>query len=225
MEFRKVCAKWPIFVTYVQKTILDTDKTKVANAWTNEIMHFGNTTTNRAESAHGLLKKYLPDGNGDFVKVWEACEQMLLIKFSDIKTSFGQNLSVKEHRYGEQNDFLYPLLLFKISRKALNYIFHEAKRVVECGSDPKKCGCIIRKSYGLPCACVIAKKIRNRLPIRLDEVNSHWKKLTIEFGQFEDDADEEVEDDYACTAKFEAIKVCFLIFYKTFIVEFLCNVV
>ncbi|KAK2358924.1 protein FAR1-RELATED SEQUENCE [Trifolium repens] len=160
VEFRKVCAKWPTFLTYVQKTILDTDKTKVANAWTNEIMHFGNTTTNRAESAHGLLKKYLPDGNGDFVKVWEACEQMLVIKFSDIKTSFGQSLSVKKHR----------------------------------------------KSYGLPCVCVIAKKIRNRLPIRLDEVNSHWKKLTIEFGQFEDDLEEEVEDDYACTAEFEAIK-------------------
>ncbi|KAK2369948.1 protein FAR1-RELATED SEQUENCE [Trifolium repens] len=51
VEFRKVCAKWPIFLTYIQKTIIDTDKKKVANAWTNEIMHFGNTTTNRAESA------------------------------------------------------------------------------------------------------------------------------------------------------------------------------
>jgi histone-lysine N-methyltransferase SETD2 len=136
------------------------------------------------------------------------CEKMLVIQFSDIKTSFGQNLSVKEHRYDEHNSFLYPLLMFKISRKALDFIFHEAKRVVECGSDPKKCGCIIRKSYGLPCVCVIAKKIRNMRLIRLDEINSHWKKLTIEFGEFEDDAEEEV-DDYACTAEFEAIKVCF----------------
>jgi hypothetical protein len=202
VEFRKACEKWPIFLTYVQRTILDTDETKVAKAWTNEIMHFGNTTTNRAESAHSLLKKYLSDGNGDFVKVWEACEKILVIHFSDIKTSFGQSLSVKEHRYDGQNSFLYSLLFFKISRKALNFIFHEAKSV-ECGSDPKKCGCIISKSYGLPCACIIAKKIRNKRPIRLDEVNSHWKKLTIEFGEFEDDDEEEV-DDYACTTDFEA---------------------
>jgi hypothetical protein len=113
VEFRKVCEKWPIFLTYVQKTILDTDETKVAKAWTNEIIHFGKTTTNRAKSVHGVLKKYLPDGNSDFMKVWETCEKMLVNQFSDIKTSFGQSLSVKEHRYDEHNQFLYPLLKFK----------------------------------------------------------------------------------------------------------------
>jgi hypothetical protein len=63
---------------------------------------------------------------------------------------------------------------------ALDFLFHEMKRVADCGSDSKICGCVLRKSYGLPCACVIAKKMRNRLPIRLDEVNDHWKKLVIE---------------------------------------------
>jgi hypothetical protein len=155
-------------------------------------MHFGNTTINSAESAYSVFKIYLPDGNGDFVKVCEACEKMLVIQFSDIKTSFGQSLSVKEHRYDDHNSFMYPLLLFKISRKALDFIFHEAKRVVKCGSDPKKCECIIRKSYGLPCACVIAKKIRNRRPIRLDEVNMHWKKVSIENGEFVDDGDKKL---------------------------------
>ncbi|MCH90666.1 protein FAR1-RELATED SEQUENCE 6-like, partial [Trifolium medium] len=205
VEFRKVCEKWPIFRNYVQKTVLDTDETKVVKAWTNDIMHFGNTTTNRAEGAHGVLKKYLSDGNGDFIKVWEAIEKMLTNQFSGIKTSFGQSLSVEEHRYGEHNNFLYPLIKFKISRTALDFIFYEAKRVVDCGSDPKKCGCVIRKTYGLPCACVIAKKIRNRRPIRLDEINMHWKKLVIENGEDVEGGDEEI-DDYSCTAEFEAIK-------------------
>jgi histone-lysine N-methyltransferase SETD2 len=113
VEFIKVCDKWPLFHTYVQKIVLDTDETKVAKAWTNEIIHFGKTTTNRAKSVHGVLKKYLPDGNSDFMKVWETCEKMLGNQFSDIKTSFGQSLSVKEHRYDEHNQFLYPLLKFK----------------------------------------------------------------------------------------------------------------
>jgi hypothetical protein len=71
-------------------------------------------------------------------------------------------------------------LIFKVSRKALDYIYHEAKRAEECGMNNKKCGCVLRKTYGLPCACVLARKIHNKLHIRLDEVNGHWKKLVIE---------------------------------------------
>jgi histone-lysine N-methyltransferase SETD2 len=145
VEFRKVCEKWPIFRNYVQNTILDTDETKVAKAWTNEIMHFGNTATIRAEGAHGVLKKYFPDGNGDFLKVWEAIEKMLTSQFSGIKTSFGQSLSVEEHRYVEHNNFLYALIKFKISRTALDFIFYEAKRVVDCGSDPKSVDALLEK--------------------------------------------------------------------------------
>jgi hypothetical protein len=149
-----------------------------------------------------MLKKWLPDGNGDFMKLWEAIEKMLTCQFSTIKTAFGHSLSVEENRFGEQK-FLYALLFFKISRKALDILFYEAKRSKECRMDPKKCGCVVRRSYGLPCACVIAKKIRNKLPIRLDEINVQWKKLVIDFGEGGD-----VEhDDYSCAAEFEAIKV------------------
>jgi histone-lysine N-methyltransferase SETD2 len=110
VEFRKVCE--PRFLNYVEKTILDTDRTKVVRAWTDDIMHFGNTTTNRAESSHGHLKKFLPDGNGDFMKLWEAIEKMLICQFSTVKTAFGHSLNVEEHRFGEQR-FLYALLIFK----------------------------------------------------------------------------------------------------------------
>jgi hypothetical protein len=165
-------------------------------------MHFGNTTTNRVESSHRVLKKYLTDGLGDFVRVVDAIEKMLSNQFSSAKTSFGLSLNVEEHRYGS-NRYLYQHLFFKVSRAALNFLFYEAKRVADCGGDNKKCGCVLRKSYGLPCACVIAKKMRNRLPIRLDEINAHWKKLVIE-----DREVGEVED-YSCLAEFEAIKVLF----------------
>jgi alpha-glucosidase len=202
VEFRKVCQKFPRFFNYVEKIVLDTDGTKVVRAWTDDIMHFGNTTTNIAESSHEFLKKFLPDGNCDFMKVWEAIEKMLTCQFSTIRTAFGHSLNVEEHRFGEQK-FLYALLFFKISRKAMDILFHEAKRSKECGMDPKKCGCVVRRSYGLPCACVIAKKIRNKLPIRLDEINVQWKKLVIDFGEGGD----EEHDDYSCAAEFEAIKV------------------
>jgi histone-lysine N-methyltransferase SETD2 len=101
-------------VNYVQSTILDTDKEKVVRALTNDVMHFGNTTTNRAESSHGVLKKYLTYGLGDFVRVVDAIEKMLSNQFSSVKNSFGLSLNVEEHRYGS-NRYLYQHLFFKVS--------------------------------------------------------------------------------------------------------------
>lgn len=39
------------------------------------------------------------------------------------------------------------------------------------------------KTYGLPCASVIAKKVKLGSPIRMDEVCAHWKSL-----RFDDDS-------------------------------------
>ena len=43
-------------------------------------------------------------------------------------------------------------------------------------------GCTIVKIYGLPCACVIVKKVKLSSPIRMDDVCTHWKRL-----RFDDD--------------------------------------
>ena len=43
--------------------------------------------------------------------------------------------------------------------------------------DKRTCGCVIGTSYGLPCACFIAMKIRHNKPIRMDEIHPHWHKL------------------------------------------------
>ncbi|WJX13943.1 hypothetical protein P8452_04277 [Trifolium repens] len=44
--------------------------------------------------------------------------------------------------------------------------------------------------------------MKNKLPIRLDEIYSHWKKLCFE----EDAVAGEVADDYACLAEWHAIQ-------------------
>ncbi|GAU11794.1 hypothetical protein TSUD_75450 [Trifolium subterraneum] len=90
-------------------------------------MHMGNYTTNRVESAHGVLKKSLEDSSGDLVKGWEAIHHMLGLQFTEVQTQFGQSMSVEEHRYRDVR--LYSLLPFKVSRAALDYIYQEAKRV------------------------------------------------------------------------------------------------
>ncbi|GAU16259.1 hypothetical protein TSUD_298910 [Trifolium subterraneum] len=131
---------------------------------------------------------------------WEAIHQMLGIQFNEIQTQFGQSMSIEEHRYRDVK--LYSLLAFKVSRAALDYIYQEAKRVDNVGMDCKKCGCLMRVNYGLPCACLIAKKLRHNQPIRLDEVYNHWKRLCFN----DEEGGGDVQDDYSCTAEWEAIK-------------------
>ncbi|XP_050920384.1 uncharacterized protein LOC127138021 [Lathyrus oleraceus] len=73
-------------------------------------------------------------------------------------------------------------LVGNMSRAGLNYIFYGAKQVDNVGSDSAKYECTIEKTYGLPCACVIAKKVKLGSPIRMDEACTYWKKL-----RFDDD--------------------------------------
>jgi len=60
----------------------------------------------------------------------------------------------------------------------MNFIFVEEERARKTLYIEKKtCGCVQRTSYGLPCACFIAMKIRHNKHIRLDEIHPHWHKL------------------------------------------------
>jgi hypothetical protein len=65
MRFRQVCSQFPIFVEYVESTILGLMKEKVVTASTKRCMHLGNSTTNRVESTHAYLKKYIQNSLGD----------------------------------------------------------------------------------------------------------------------------------------------------------------
>jgi len=89
---------------------------------------------------------------------------MLVIQFGEIQSSFGRSVTVLEHRY--KDVILYYGLGGNMSRQAMNNIFLEEERARKtlC-MDKKTCGCVQRTSYGLPCACFIAMKIRHNKPI------------------------------------------------------------
>jgi hypothetical protein len=199
--FRKVFEKFPDFINYVETTILNPLKEKLVRAWTDRVMHIGNLTTNRVESQHGVLKKYLMDSRGDFVRGWEAIDRMLKVQLTEIQTSFGQSITEIEHHF--RGHFLYSKLVNNISRNALRYIRGEELRTRECGKNRKKCGCVIRRTYGLPCACLIALKIERKLPIRMDELNTHWKRLRID----DYDVGKDGNVDVKCLTELEAIQV------------------
>ncbi|KAJ1423146.1 MULE transposase domain [Sesbania bispinosa] len=58
-QFEELCP--PTFFDYVNKTWIIPHKEKFVAAWIDRVMHLGNTTTNKVESAHARLKRLLQD--------------------------------------------------------------------------------------------------------------------------------------------------------------------
>ena len=51
---------------------------------------------------------------------------------------------------------MYKRLVGIVSRHALGLIADEVERVNHTRFDSESCGCVLRATYGLPCACELA---------------------------------------------------------------------
>jgi hypothetical protein len=77
VQFKDVYKTFPKFLTYVETIILNTVKEKLVRAWTNHFLLMGCRTAYEVESAHGKLKKYFNNSEGDLATCWEAIHKML----------------------------------------------------------------------------------------------------------------------------------------------------
>ncbi|XP_027940169.1 uncharacterized protein LOC114194244 [Vigna unguiculata] len=111
-----VCQPWPVFFEYVNDSWIIPYKKFFVKAWTNKVMHLGNTTSNRR-------------------------------------------------------------LVGNISRCALELLAPELERVKKIGFDSSRCGCILRQTYGLPCACELARYDPGIIP--LQEIHVMWTRLSF----------------------------------------------
>ena len=98
-RFKVVCTKFPKFLDYVEHTILNPVKEKFVRFWVDKNLHMGNTTTNRAKSAHARLKKYLSSSMGDLSTNWKSVHDMLDLKHTAIHASFKTSIIMLEHRF------------------------------------------------------------------------------------------------------------------------------
>ncbi|XP_004506468.1 uncharacterized protein [Cicer arietinum] len=139
-------------------------------------MHFGNTTTQRVESAHWSLKRILQDSIGDICSVWETINSMIVLQHIEIITSFEKSIIHKVHRHSNR---LYANLRGVVSKNAIDHIAAEFDRVKYVGIDKSECRCTIRRTHGLPCACEIARYSMIPRSIPLDVIHVWWTKLTF----------------------------------------------
>ncbi|KAH1239320.1 hypothetical protein GmHk_08G023784 [Glycine max] len=112
-KFEMTCSPWSMFVDYVNEIWIIPYKKIFGVAWTNKVMHLGNTTTNRVEYAHWALKRVLQNSLGDLCSVWDAMNNMMTLQHTEIKTSFETSIHVIGHVFKKP---LYSRLLGMVSR-------------------------------------------------------------------------------------------------------------
>ncbi|KAL5194017.1 Protein FAR1-RELATED SEQUENCE 5 [Glycine soja] len=198
-KFEMPCAPWPMFVDYVKETWIIPHKEK----FTNKVMHLGNTTTNRVEYAHSSLKRLLQNSLGDLCSVWDAMNNMITLQHTDIKASFETGTHVVGHVFKKT---LYRRLLGIVSRYALNQITAELEHVDYAGKNPSSCGCMVRTTLGLPCACELSKYVGVCIP--LDSIHMFWRRLSFsDQGLSEPEVSIKAEIE-TISKRFEELDVC-----------------
>ena len=145
----------------------------------------------RVESAHWKLKQMLGNSLGDMVNCWEAMNNNLRIQIGNICASFQKRFYEVEHAHVSP---LYGNLRSFVSIAALRRIAQELKRVDYVGTSREICGCTHRTNYGLPCACELGRYVLSGVPIPIESVHDHWRKLSME-GELQAEGEDGSETD------------------------------
>ncbi|KAH1262503.1 Protein FAR-RED ELONGATED HYPOCOTYL 3 [Glycine max] len=157
----------------------------------------------RVESAHWALKRVLQNSLGDLCSVWDAMNNMIMLQHVEIKASFETSMHVTGHVFKKT---LYMRLVGMVSRNALNEIVGEVEHLRYLGNDPSSCGCVMRSTLGLPCACELSRYTVGSIPV--DSVHMLWRKLCFSdqgLCEAEVSIKEEIE---TISKRFEELDVC-----------------
>ncbi|KAH1189812.1 hypothetical protein GmHk_20G057513 [Glycine max] len=155
------------------------------------------------EYAHSSLKRLLPNSLGDLCSVWDAMNNMITLQHTDIKASFETGTHVVGHVFKKT---LYRRLLGIVSRYALNQITAELEHVDYAGKNPSSCGCMVRTTLGLPCACELSKYVGVCIP--LDSIHMFWRRLSFsDQGLSEPEVSIKAEIE-TISKRFEELDVC-----------------
>ncbi|XP_038704733.1 uncharacterized protein LOC120000679 [Tripterygium wilfordii] len=146
------------------------------SAWIEKYLYFGNQTTNRVESQHAKLKRYLESSQSDLVISLSFIHQVIQSQVIGIKASIEQSKTIVQHRFNIPH---FQELCGFVSIHALHLIlkeFERSKYVIEVSY---KCGCQLRTSYGLPCGHEQAIYLNDDHPIPIDSIDNFSRKLDL----------------------------------------------
>jgi len=97
---------------------------------------------------------------------------MITLQHTQIKTSFEISTHVVEHVFKVT---LYKKLIGMVSRYTLNEITAKYESVPYAGKNPSRCGCVMKTTHDLPCACELSKYVAGSIP--LETIHIFWRRL------------------------------------------------
>ncbi|XP_047147469.1 uncharacterized protein LOC124819909 [Vigna umbellata] len=125
-----------------------------------------------AESAHWSLNNVLDNSMGDLCSWWDNIHNVIILQHNKIKASFESSLLLTSDHF---KGYRYTELIGRVSRYALDLIAKELKIVQQIGLDSSKCGCVLTRTFGVPCACELARYDPRMIPI--GEFHIMWRRL------------------------------------------------
>ncbi|KAL5180368.1 hypothetical protein HKD37_01G001517 [Glycine soja] len=99
---------------------------------------------------------------------------MMTLQHIQIKASFETSTHGVGHVFKVT---LYKKLLDMVSKYALNEIVAEYECVPYAGKNPSCCGCVMRTTHGLPCACELSKYVVGSIP--LETILIFWRRFNF----------------------------------------------
>ncbi|TYG80125.1 hypothetical protein ES288_D02G191700v1 [Gossypium darwinii] len=138
---------------YLDQMWLSKYKEMFVSGWIDRHLNFGEQTTNRVESQHAKLKKYLCAKNSSLEKFVGCIDQILKSQLTSIYESFENSRIVLKHRH---NLPCFRLLRGFMTLEAQDILEGELQRSSRHQLDSSNCGCKLRHSCGLPCACMLS---------------------------------------------------------------------
>ncbi|XP_012833608.1 PREDICTED: uncharacterized protein LOC105954483 [Erythranthe guttata] len=172
-EMVSLYGEYPKLITYVNHTWL-IYKERFVKYWTNNILHFGNTTTNRVKSAHRASKSWLQTWTGAIDTVQNQLDAQVHLQVNELKVKNERSRTVR--MYGTS----YPCfgaLICNVSHNALDLLDEELEKLQQ---NPDRCNCYLSRTHGLPCACQIAVKIAEGDTYYPQQIHPFWRTLTVE---------------------------------------------
>lgn len=100
---------------------------------------------------------------------------LLELSFTELKASFEQSLTKVKHILHIRE---FKNLRGFIPIKALDLIHSEIQRIKDVGEDELLCGCVVRRTHGLPCAHELAC-LGPGTVIPLEMIDVHWTRLHL----------------------------------------------
>ncbi|PPE02210.1 hypothetical protein GOBAR_DD00737 [Gossypium barbadense] len=151
---------------YLDQVWLSKYKEMFVSVWIDWHLNFGERTTNRVESQHAKLKKYLCAKNSFLDKFVGCIDPIVKSQLTSIYESFEKSRIILKHRHNLPCFILLQgfVALERFSRHQLDY---------------SNCGSKLHHSCGLPYTCILSVYLNSGECIPLDSIDVLWRKLDL----------------------------------------------